>query len=314
MKMPCLGLASEHRFSDAIDSRLTAPLGAGQRAGRRAGRRTIAGFLRALLVVALLLFVSLLTAQFARAQEPSAAQPSAQASQPTSAEPAKKEDNETTPKRKGIAGTLAQETREATGAEEEEHADLKHAAPIRWLARKMGLSVHGAHLLLIWLNFAIIVVIVFWAVRKFVPGVFRNRSAAIQRALEEARAASQDASRRLADIENRLRQLDVEIGRMQATAEKEGDAEEVRMQQTAEEDIRKVVIAAEQEIATAAKQARRELTTHTADLALALARQQINVDSNTDQVLVRTFAAKLAAPDSHKPAARKDDDGGKDGR
>jgi F-type H+-transporting ATPase subunit b len=103
--------------------------------------------------------------------------------------------------------------------------------------------------------------------------------------------------------------LDVEIGRMQATAEKEGDAEEVRMQQAAEEDIRKVVLAAEQEIATAAKQARRELTTHTADLALALARQQINVDSNTDQVLVRTFAAKLAAPSS-----RKDDDGGKEGR
>jgi F-type H+-transporting ATPase subunit b len=262
-----------------------------------------------LLVVALLVFVSLLTAQFANAQEPSAAQPSAQASQPASSEPAKKEDREAAPDHKSIGGQLAEETREATGAEEEEHADLKHAAPIRWLARKTGLSVHGAHLLLIWLNFAIIVVIVFWAVRKFVPGVLRNRSASIQRALEEARAASQDASRRLADIENRLRQLDVEIGRMQATAEKEGDAEDVRIQQAAEEDMRKVVVAAEQEIATAAKLARRELSTHTANLAIALARQQINVDSNTDQVLVRTFAAKLAAP-----ASRKDDDGGKDGR
>ena len=148
-----------------------------------------------------------------------------------------------------------------------------------------------------------------WAVRKFVPGMLSDRSAAIQRALEEARAASQDANRRLADIENRLRQLDVEIGRMQAAAEKEGDAEDVRIQQAADEDIRKVVLAAEQEIAAAAKQARRELTTHTADLALSLARQQINVDSNTDQVLVRTFATNLASPASHK-----DDDGGKDGR
>ncbi|MGB9203160.1 MAG: ATP synthase F0 subunit B [Terriglobales bacterium] len=257
----------------------------------------------------MLVFASLLTAQFANAQEPSAAQPSAQASQPTSAEPAKQEHKQAAPEQKSIGGQLAEETREATGAEEEEHADLKHAAPIRWLARKTGLSVHGAHLLLISLNFAIIVVIVFWAVRKFVPGALRDRSASIQRALEEARAASQDASRRLADIENRLRQLDVEIGHMQATAQKESDAEEVRIQQAAEEDMRKVVVAAEQEIATAAKLARRELTTHTADLALALARQQINVDSNTDQVLVRTFAAKLAAP-----ASRKDDDGGKDGR
>jgi F-type H+-transporting ATPase subunit b len=93
---------------------------------------------------------------------------------------------------------------------------------------------------------------------------------------------------------------------MQATAETEATAEEVRIHKAAEEDMRKVVLAAEQEIAAAAKQARRELTTHTADLAIALARKQINVDSNTDQVLVRTFASKLA---SHK-----DDDGGKDGR
>ena len=83
----------------------------------------------------------------------------------------------------------------------------------------------------------------------------------------------------------------------------------MRIQKAAEEDIRKVVLAAEQEIATAAKQARRELSTHTAGLAIALARQQINVDSNTDQVLVRTFASKLASPVSNK-----NDDGGKGGR
>jgi F-type H+-transporting ATPase subunit b len=146
--------------------------------------------------------------------------------------------------------------------------------------------------------------------------MLRSRSASIQRALEEARAASQDANRRLADIENRLRRLDVEIGRMQATAEKEAEAEEGRIQKAAEDDIRKVVLAAEQEIATAAKQARRELSTHTASLAIALARQQINVDSNTDQVLVRSFAAKLAgslAARSSKLEA-DDDRGGKDGK
>jgi F0F1-type ATP synthase membrane subunit b/b' len=59
-----------------------------------------------------------------------------------------------------------------------------------------------------------------------------------------------------------------------------------------------------QEIAAAAKQARRELSNHTASLAIALASKQINVDANTDQVLVRTFAAKLA---SNK-------NGGKDGQ
>jgi F-type H+-transporting ATPase subunit b len=258
------------------------------------------GLVRPLLALALLAFVSALPTR-AGAQEQSAppsSQPASTESKPESSPPAHEH--------KSIAGELAEETRESTGAEEEENANLKHAAPVQWLARKTGLSVHQAHLLALSLNFGIIVVVVVWAVRKFVPGMLRDRSASIQRALEEARAASQDANRRLADIENRLRQLDVEIGRMQATAEKEADAEEARIQTAAEEDIRKVVLAAEQEIVAAAKQARRELATHTADLAIALARQQINVDSATDQVLVRTFASKLAS--------QINDDSGKDSR
>ena len=261
--------------------------------------------LRPLFALALLAFLSTVPGRaFTYAQEQSAAQPSQQ----TPAEPTRKEANQATPDQKTIGGELAQETREATGEDQEENANLKHAAPVRWLARKIGLSVHQAHLLALSLNFAIIVVLVFWAARKFVPGMLRNRNASIQQALDEARAASQDANRRLADIENRLRKLDVEIGQMQATAEKEAQAEDVRIQKAAEEDIRKVALAAEQEIAAAAKQARRELTTHTAGLAIALARQQIDVDSNTDQVLVRTFASKLASRSPH------DDDGGKDGQ
>ncbi len=266
--------------------------------------RQFLAVVRAIAILALLMFASPIVLQHASAQESSSAQGSAQSAPGTaSAEPAKKEDQQTAHEPKGIGGRLAEEEREATG-EEEEHADLKHSSMVRMLARVTGLNVHQAHLLALGFNFAIIVAIAIWAGRKFLPGIFRARSASIQQALEEARAASQDANRRLADIENRLRQLDVEIGQMQATAEKEAAAEEVRIQKAAEEDMRKVVLAAEQEIATAAKLARRELSAHTASLAIALARQQINVDSNTDQVLVRTFASKLASGN----------DGGKDGQ
>ncbi len=209
------------------------------------------------------------------------------------------------PPDKSVAGELAKETREAAGEEQEENVSLKHAKPVRWLADKIDWSVHGTHLLLSAINFAIIAGVLIWAGRKMLPGIFRARTASIQQALQEARAASQDANRRLADIENRLRQLDVEIGRMQSTAEIEAAAEEGRIQNLAEEEIRKVVKMAEQDIATAAKLARRELANHTASLAIALARKQINVDSNTDQVLVRTFAAKLGSNKS---------DGGKDGQ
>jgi len=262
-------------------------------------------FLRPLLALALLAFLPVVPSR-AYAQEPGAPPPSQQ----TSTDPAKK-DNESAPKHKGAVGQLIEEKRESTGEEEEDNVNLTHAGPIRWLARKTGLSVHQAHLVALSLNFAIVVVVVFWAARKYLPAMFRDRSQSIQQALEEARAASQDANRRLADIENRLRQLDVEIGQMQATAEKEADAEEARILKAAEEDIRKVVLAAEQEIAAAAKQARRELTTHTAGLAIALARQQINVDSDTDRILVRTFASKLASHPASDGSSHNND-GGKD--
>ena len=205
------------------------------------------------------------------------------------------------PEHTSLGGELAKEEREATGADEEENANLKHSAMVQRLAKLTGLNVHQAHLVAMFLNFAIIVFVVVWFGRKALPGMLRQRNQSIQSALEEARAASQEANRRLAEIENRLRQLDVEIGQMQANAEKEAEAEEVRIKNAAAEDIRKVVEAAEQEIAAAAKLARRELTWFTADLAIALARKQIHVDANTDQVLVRSFAANLSQ------------DGGKDG-
>ncbi len=290
MKKLCSGFVSGHRFSDAASRfLLDTPLGA------------------ALLALSLLSLLLVIPSQ-AYAQDQSAAQPSNQTSTaPASAEPEKQAAEPAS--HEGTAGELVQETREAAGEDAEENARLKHSSPVQWIARKTGMTVHQAHLLATGLNFAVIVVIVLWAVRKYVPGMLRSRSQSIQQALEEARAASQDANRRLSSIENRLRQLDVEIGQMQATAEKEAAAEEVRIQKAAEEDMRKVVLAAQQEIATAAKQARRELTTHTADLAIALARKQINVDSNTDQVLVRTFASKLAS----KPASNGND-GEKDGQ
>lgn len=252
--------------------------------------------LRPLLMLALLATLSSIPARAIAQQSPAPA-PQQQSDQP------KKQADRPDQSHPGVAGELVEETREAAG-EDEENAKLKYASPVRWIARKTGMSVNGAHLLATGVNFAIIAILFWWPMRKYAPGFFRSRTQAIQQALQEARAASQDANRRLADIENRLRQLDVEIGQMQAAAEKEAAAEETRIQKAAEEDLRKVALTAEQEIAAAAKQARRELAAHTAGLAIALAKKQINVDANTDQVLIRTFASKLASGSN----------GGKDGQ
>ena len=145
------------------------------------------------------------------------------------------------------------------------------------------------------LNFAVIAAVIIWAGRKFLPGIFRDRTAAIQKAMQEAQKASAEARQKLAEIESRLQKLDVEIGMMRDAAEKEGAAEEARIKATAEEDARKIVASAEQEIAAAAKAARRQLTAYAADLAVGLAQKQIHVDAATDQVIVNNFASELGS-------------------
>jgi F-type H+-transporting ATPase subunit b len=178
---------------------------------------------------------------------------------------------------------------------EDETTPFKHSSSVKLLSRITGLSIDGAYWLAVVLNFAIVAGVVVWFSKKNLPAMFRSRTASIQKSLEEARAASADANRRLAEIESRLGRLGEEIGQMQATAETSAAAEEERIKAAAEEDARRIIQSAQQEIAAAAKAARRELTAHAADLAVTLASQQIRVDAPTDQALVRRFAKELAS-------------------
>ena len=125
------------------------------------------------------------------------------------------------------------------------------------------------------LNFAVIAGAIVYFSKKNLPGVFRDRTALIQKSMQEACQASEEANRRLAQIEARLSRLDTEIGGMRDAAEKEIVSEESRIKAAAEEDAADCGASTEQEIAAAAKTARRELTAYAANLAVSLAAKQI---------------------------------------
>jgi F-type H+-transporting ATPase subunit b len=212
--------------------------------------------------------------------------------QPASPPQQKSDDTSNQP---GFGRQLSHETREAAGEEQDDKAQFKQSPAVKFIARITGLSTGTAYLLSVLLNFAAIAGILIWAARKYLPGAFSARTAAIQKAMQEAQKASEEARRKLAEIESRLMRLDVEIGMMRDAAEKEAAAEEARIQAAAREDARKMLESAQQEIAAAAKAARRELTAYAADLAVALAQKQIHVDAATDQSLIRNFAGQLGA-------------------
>ena len=212
------------------------------------------------------------------------------------AAPPKQQQSDDAGKQPGFGRQLAHETREAAGEEEkDDKAQFRESPSVRFIARLTGLSTGTAYLLSVLLNFAVIAGIIVWVSRKYLPGAFSARTAAIQKAMQEAQKASEEARRKLAEIESRLMKLDVEIGMMRDAAEKEAAAEESRIQAAAREDARKMLESAQQEIAASAKAARRELTAYAADLAVALAQKQIRVDTATDQSLVRNFAGQLGS-------------------
>jgi F-type H+-transporting ATPase subunit b len=195
---------------------------------------------------------------------------------------------------------LAAESSEAANPEAKENDqekmvhELKHSPSVRWMATHLHISPAAGYWVGYILDFGILALLVVWALKKNLPAAFRSRTVTIQRGIEEAHKASEEANRRLADVEARLAKLDDEVASMRNAAEQEAVAEEQRILAAAEEVKRRIVEAAESEIAAVTKQARQELKAFTADLAVSLAERRMHVDAATDAALVRSFTEQLA--------------------
>ncbi len=177
--------------------------------------------------------------------------------------------------------------------EQDEEAAFKFSPAVQWISKITGLSLVAAYWACIALNFAIVAVAIILFLKSSLPGMFRGRTQEIQKGIEEARRSSEDAGRRLREIENRLSRLSVEIGDMQKHAEAESRAEEERILASIAEEKKKIVEAAEQEIGQASNVARRELQKYAADLAVSIAEKSIRVDPAEDKVLVDDFVQQL---------------------
>ena len=176
---------------------------------------------------------------------------------------------------------------------EDDTAQFKQSASVRGLGKLFGLSGGAMYWLAVVVNFAIIALGVVYFSRLHLPTMFRNRTDSIRKAMDEAKKASDEAKQRLSGIEARLGRLDSDIAAMRAKTEQNGADEEARIRAAAEEDKKKIVAAAGQEIEVAAKSARRDLAAFAADLAVNMARQRIQVDAAADQSIVRGFAESL---------------------
>ncbi len=195
-------------------------------------------------------------------------------------------------KAEAAAGEIAGQP-STTEVEEDEQAQFKHSKAVVWLSHLLGLNSVVGYWLFACINFAIIAGFLYWASRLNVAKFLRNRTANIQKGIEEARRASAEANARLAEVQARLAKIDQEVAQIRDSADADFQAEEQRIRQAADEDAKRVVEEAKSEIEAIAKSARRELKSYAAELSVELARKNIKIDSQTDAALLRSFAREL---------------------
>ncbi len=198
----------------------------------------------------------------------------------------------------GQSSTPESASPEANKGEKDENDAYLHSPSVKAIGAKLGMSTEQAATVFQVLNFAILAVLVGWFLLKTLPGVFRSRNTAIQKDLVDARSATEQASARLNSVEERLSKLDGQIAAMQTQAESDSVAEEQRIKAAVEDEKKKILASAEQEITAATTQAQRQIQQYAAELAIEQAARKLVVSAETDRLLVQGFARRLTGDDS----------------
>ena len=146
-----------------------------------------------------------------------------------------------------------------------------------------------------WVNFFVILGAIVYAGKKYIGPFLNQRARAIQEDMQHSARVVEEATERLSEIEGHLQRLDEEILTLRQAALEEAGAERSRIEGLAQADAQKIVRAAEQEIAAAAKAARQELKVYTAELAVGLAEQKIqaSISPQAEKRIFRSFVQDL---------------------
>ena len=194
----------------------------------------------------------------------------------------------------GEASTPAGQSQEVNKSEEDESDVYRKSPMVKKMGAMVGMNANQSATAFEVANFLILAVLLGWFLLKALPKAFRNRNTAIQKHLVDARTATEEANARLGSVEDRLGKLDGMIAELRAQSEKDAVAEEQRIKASAEDEKTKILAAAEQEIAAATVQARRELQKYAAELAIEQAGRKLVVNEEMDRLLVQAFAHRLS--------------------
>lgn len=141
-----------------------------------------------------------------------------------------------------------------------------------------------------WINFAILFGGLGYLLRKPFREFFQGRHEEIRIGLDRARESEKEAQARMADIEERLSRLSVDIAALRTEADRETEAERHKVMSEARHEVDRVVEQSRQEIERIARGVQREIKETVANLVIDHAEARLRTDmTNDDQkrVVVR---------------------------
>ncbi|WP_263357157.1 ATP synthase F0 subunit B [Acidicapsa ligni] len=166
----------------------------------------------------------------------------------------------------------------------------RHSATVLWVSKTLHTDLETTAKGFEYINFGILVLAIAIPLIKIVPRILKKRTAKLGFDLEVAKSMTEDANRRLSEVETRLSGLDAEIDSIRKQVEADIKNDEVRIKSSIEEESARIVAAAEQEIVMAGVQAQRGLRQFAADLAVDRALSQLTLNAETDRALIAEFA------------------------
>jgi F-type H+-transporting ATPase subunit b len=237
-----------------------------------------------------LLLAAFLTPAFAQAPAPQAQQPAAR--------PAGAPANPSTQRQNSgdfMDSQTANSQNLAKAEQEDEEYVFKHSDSVRAFAKMFHLSPEAASMVFWSLNAVLLFVFVGYFLVTGLPKAFRSRRQQLDRQIVEARTATEKAEERLRTVEERLSRLDSEIAAVREQAERDSARDEVRIKQAMEDEKKKIVASAEQEIASAGAAAERRLRKFAAELAVDRASSRLHLTEGDDRTLIQEFASSLGS-------------------
>ncbi len=179
---------------------------------------------------------------------------------------------------------------EAKSGSSDEDAFLK-TPMVRTFARWFHMDLKTAGWVFEGINSAILILAIFIPLMRVMPKILRKRSETLQADLIAAKKMTEEAGARLKAVEAKLSKLDDDVAAMRQQMEEESKQDEARIKAAMVDETARVVAAAEQEIVSAAVQARRGLQQFAADLAIDQATKNLAMTPETDKALIAEFVS-----------------------